>query len=69
MVESDSLLAVKKILGDVQRQDPHFALIRRCQQLLQFNWHCSITHLFREANVCADFLASSAMSDDYSVQY
>lgn len=67
IIESDSLLAVTKIPGEVHRQDPFYTLITKCQQLLRLNWNCNLTHIFREANYCADFLASLAMSFDFSI--
>ncbi|XVF32879.1 hypothetical protein REPUB_Repub17cG0121000 [Reevesia pubescens] len=65
-VESDSLLAVKKLTGSPSRTDPLFHLIFQCQLFIAKEWDCMISHIFREANYCADHLAGTAFINNSS---
>ncbi|KAK9282646.1 hypothetical protein L1049_010865 [Liquidambar formosana] len=57
-VKSDYEVAVKLIL----QGDPHFhplgLLIMDCRSLMARPWKCRLTHILREGNSCADFLAN-----------
>ena len=39
-----------------------YALVVAVRELLRRNWQISITHIFREANSAADFVANMAYS-------
>ncbi|GLT41443.1 hypothetical protein SLA2020_155090 [Shorea laevis] len=58
ILESDCLLAVHKVMHGTTNLDPYGAWISRCRELLQRDWQCEIRHVFREANNCADVMAS-----------
>ncbi|OMO68562.1 reverse transcriptase [Corchorus capsularis] len=67
IVESDSLVAVNKIMQPPMSQDPMFQVIHRCRELLQRDWQCFLVHTYREANMCADFLVSWAYQGSFDV--
>ncbi|GLT67725.1 hypothetical protein SLA2020_400120 [Shorea laevis] len=58
IIETDSLLAKQKLqsLGSANALYP---LCRDCIELINRNWVCELRHVFREANSCADSMASS----------
>nr|WMB96843.1 reverse transcriptase [Solanum melongena]WMB97160.1 reverse transcriptase [Solanum aethiopicum] len=60
ILESDSLVAVSKILQPLKDSDPLFSIIHACKELLHRNWSVSIVHVYREANTCADRMANLA---------
>ena len=62
LVESDSLLAVRKVTGSINKKDPLYPLLLRCQQLISSFEMCHVSHIFREANFCAE--AGWALSND-----
>ncbi|XVF35408.1 hypothetical protein REPUB_Repub18cG0142900 [Reevesia pubescens] len=51
-IETDSLVASRKVTEKVYQFDTNGQLIRDIQELVQRNWNCKITHIFREANAC-----------------
>ncbi|KAF2289565.1 hypothetical protein GH714_037168 [Hevea brasiliensis] len=61
IVESDCLKAVKLINNE---EDIFFhplaALIQDCRRLMKMNWHCCLSHVYREQNFCADSLAKQS---------
>ncbi|XVF26299.1 hypothetical protein REPUB_Repub14bG0004500 [Reevesia pubescens] len=57
-LETDSLVAVRKINSPFDRIDPNIHLVEAIINFLNRNWLCSIKHIYREANVCADWLAT-----------
>lgn len=63
-VETDSLSAYTKITGPVTGQESHSSLLSAIQGLLTMDWCSSIHHIYRQANSCADCLASHALSYD-----
>lgn len=66
-MESDSLLAVRKITSTVADTDPLCNILRSCQELLSRNWHCSLVHVYREMNSCADHFAHLAFEGPHAV--
>ncbi|GLT51765.1 hypothetical protein SLA2020_251510 [Shorea laevis] len=58
IIESDSLLAIHKINFGATHRDPYGNLVSRCRALLHRDWNCELQHIFREANNCADTMAS-----------
>ena len=59
-LETDSMIAVQKITGVLSNSEPYADLISAIRELLHRNWSCSITHVYREANRCADWMATNA---------
>ncbi|GKV51783.1 hypothetical protein SLEP1_g58408 [Rubroshorea leprosula] len=61
ILESDCLAAVNRVLGEDYQDPKHLCshLILACRQLLKRDWICQVRHVYREANFCADFLASN----------
>ncbi|KAF2289542.1 hypothetical protein GH714_037023 [Hevea brasiliensis] len=58
IVESDCLKAVKLINNEKDIFfHPLAALIQDCRRLMKMNWHCCLSHVYREQNFCADSLA------------
>ncbi|OMO70991.1 hypothetical protein CCACVL1_18527 [Corchorus capsularis] len=59
-LESDSLLAVSRIKGVTSDYSPHHRLLDAINELLNHDWTCRIKHIYREANMCADWLLSDS---------
>ncbi|XVF36663.1 hypothetical protein REPUB_Repub19eG0076600 [Reevesia pubescens] len=57
-LESDSTVAIKKINTAHNQFDTDGSLVGAIQGILQRNWNCKIRHIYREANQCADWMAS-----------
>ncbi|XVF12079.1 hypothetical protein REPUB_Repub08aG0083700 [Reevesia pubescens] len=57
-LETDSLLASKQIHASIRKQNSNGRLIAEIQELLSRAWHCQVVHIYREANQCADWLAT-----------
>lgn len=68
MLESDSNLAVGKILKPTRSCDPLFGVIDQCKKLLGSGWNCSISHIYREAHYCADYLAGLVLSQNLNTE-
>ncbi|XP_037494537.1 uncharacterized protein LOC105631124, partial [Jatropha curcas] len=62
LIESDNLLAVSMVLVSVAGVGSGRALVRNISLLLHNHPYFSISHVVREANYCADWLASYASS-------
>ncbi|CAI0550251.1 unnamed protein product [Linum tenue] len=63
----DSKCAVQLLLrrdGDVNR---HSAVLRRFQALLSRDWQVVISHIYREGNYCADYIASRGHSMSFGL--
>ncbi|KAJ8768128.1 hypothetical protein K2173_021068 [Erythroxylum novogranatense] len=60
VVESDSQDVVTLVLTSCPHSHPMFLLVEDIRTLLARDWCCSLQHIFREANHCADFLAKQA---------
>ncbi|CAN1282044.1 Putative ribonuclease H protein At1g65750 [Linum perenne] len=57
LVQSDS----KAAIAILQREDTdhqHAILVSEFRELISRSWDLSLTHVFREANYCADYLAN-----------
>ncbi|GER38152.1 polynucleotidyl transferase, partial [Striga asiatica] len=57
-LETDSLEAVKMISSLRFMGHPQHGIIKAIMELLDRSWICSISHIHREANSCADWLAT-----------
>ncbi|XVF01122.1 hypothetical protein REPUB_Repub04eG0060900 [Reevesia pubescens] len=64
IIESDSLVVVKKIFGTLSRNDPLYSALYQCQELIRLDRDFRLTHIYRETNFCADFLTSKAFNTD-----
>ncbi|CAL1394760.1 unnamed protein product [Linum trigynum] len=60
-VHTDSSTAVK-LIQTAADHNPHRGLIAAARQLLSLDWQVRITHVFREENFVADYLASEGHS-------
>ena len=56
-IESDSIGAIQKISSAPTGSDLDASLITSIRELLYRDWDCHLSHVFREANHCADWLA------------
>ncbi|XVF31410.1 hypothetical protein REPUB_Repub16aG0143600 [Reevesia pubescens] len=54
IIESDSLTGVQRLHQSLQDRDPYSLLIKECKHLMEFNWKCSVRHVYREANKCSE---------------
>ena len=68
-IESDSLLAVSKVNGDLRPTDQFYQIVRACKDLLSRTWRCRVVHTYREANMCADYLASWAHGGNVDITH
>ncbi|KAL9443990.1 hypothetical protein AB3S75_017211 [Citrus x aurantiifolia] len=62
LVEVDSLCVTQMISKQVVVPNVFHTLIVAVQELLRRNWQIAITHIYREANSAADFMANMAHS-------
>ena len=62
LVEVDSLGVTQMISKQVVVPNVFHALIIAIRDLLSRNWQISISHIYREANSAADFMANMAHS-------
>ncbi|XVF17428.1 hypothetical protein REPUB_Repub10bG0121500 [Reevesia pubescens] len=60
-LESDSLMAIKKISSTPVPYDVNGQLIRAIQDYFQRNWSCNICHIHRESNKSADWMATKSL--------
>lgn len=58
-VETDSLLAIQKLSQEVSVLDPNRVLLTAIRDYLHRDWDFSLQHIHREANRCADWLATN----------
>ena len=62
LVEVDNLCVTQMISKQVVVPNMFYALVVAVRKLLSRNWQTSITHIYREANSAADFMANMAHS-------
>ena len=62
LVEVDSLCISQMISKQVVVPNVFYALVVAVRDLLSRNWQVSLTHIFREANLVADFMVYMAHS-------
>ncbi|KAF7831938.1 ribonuclease H [Senna tora] len=69
VLETDSLEAIRLIERNNISCHAYSAIIEDIQLMLRANPRWKITHIFREGNQCADFMAKlgSASDDDYVI--
>ncbi|OMP01704.1 reverse transcriptase [Corchorus capsularis] len=66
--ESDALVAIDLVRnGDVMIH-PLGCLIADIRSLLNREWRCTLQHIYREGNFCADWLANAACSLDEELE-
>ncbi|CAN1275616.1 Putative ribonuclease H protein At1g65750 [Linum perenne] len=64
-IQTDSSTAVSTLLSTVDQTHQHFLLLLEYQDLLSRPWQVRITHVFREANQAADYMANRGHSFDF----
>lgn len=62
--ESASLLALQLIEGDVPSTHPHAPLISHIKEYRNQSWKLAFTHILREGNTGADWLAKRGANSD-----
>lgn len=58
ILESDSELVTSALNNMNRNIASEGALMEQCRELLNREWTCEVHHVYREANKCADYLAS-----------
>ena len=53
-LESNSLVAVRKIHNVHSSDGPHMGIILAIQELLDRDWNCSVGYIHCRPNICAD---------------
>ncbi|KAH9725610.1 putative ribonuclease H protein [Citrus sinensis] len=61
-VEVDSRCVTQLVKNNMVNPNEFSTLIRAIQELIRCNWRVEITHVYREANFAADYLATLACS-------
>ncbi|CAN1131281.1 Putative ribonuclease H protein At1g65750 [Linum perenne] len=64
-IQTDSTTAVSTLLSTVDLSHQHFLLLLEYQELLSRPWQIRISHVFREANQAADYMANLGHSFDF----
>lgn len=59
LLESDSLVTINKINNRRTKRGPHHRLISAIRELIDRSWKCTIKHIYRQANMCADWVGYS----------
>ena len=67
LVESDSQSGVLLLNNTTPLNYPLFNIIRACKSLLDYDWSCTIHHIYKESNKVADYLANLGHSLDLGV--
>ncbi|KAH9673337.1 reverse transcriptase domain-containing protein [Citrus sinensis] len=62
LVEVDSLCVTQLVSKQVVVPNEFYALVVAIREIISRNWQVSITHIYREANSAADFMANMAHS-------
>ena len=62
LVEVDNLCVTQLVSKQVVVPNEFYALVVAIRELISRNWQVSITHIYREANSAADFMANMAHS-------
>jgi ribonuclease HI len=68
-VEVDSETVVQVIKSGCSKSPKGSSLIKRICQLLAKDWSVDITHIYREANKCADAMANLGCARDFVVEF
>ncbi|KAK4270869.1 hypothetical protein QN277_019637 [Acacia crassicarpa] len=61
-VQVDCLVALKLVQHNNDLANASSSIVRRIHNLLDEDWRVTITHVYREGNQCADFLATFALN-------
>lgn len=68
VVECDSLSTINFLSNNMQPTHPLHSLIGLCKETINRNWHCSIHHIYREANSAVHLLATNVNSNNWELQ-
>jgi ribonuclease HI len=68
-VEVDSETVVQVIKSGCSKSLKGSSLIKRICQLLAKDWSVDITHIYREANKCADAMANLGCARDFVFEF
>lgn len=60
LLETDSRVALLMINNKKRDDSYNVILVDKCRQILQREWIVQIEHIYREANMVADWLANRA---------
>ncbi|CAN0876743.1 Putative ribonuclease H protein At1g65750 [Linum grandiflorum] len=66
-VQSDSMTAISILVKDSELRHQHAALVLQFQELCSRHWEVNISHIYREANFAADYLANLGHSLPYGM--
>ncbi|CAN1758205.1 Putative ribonuclease H protein At1g65750 [Linum perenne] len=68
-IQTDSITAVSTFLSTADPTHQHFLLLLEYQELISRSWQVRITHVFREANQAADYMANLGHSFDFGTYF
>lgn len=68
-IECDSSSIVACVLSDVRSGMDTNIIFVEISYYLSFNWDVKITHIFKEANMCADWLANWSLFHSLDVRF
>ncbi|CAN0914226.1 Putative ribonuclease H protein At1g65750 [Linum grandiflorum] len=66
-VHSDSRAAIAIFANDSEFDHQHAALVMQFKELCRRQWEVQISHIYREANNAADYLANLGHSFSYGI--
>lgn len=59
LLEVDSMVVVRELLGELRPSSPYFHIVRRYKEMIfDREWEVVVQHCYREANRAADWLAN-----------
>ncbi|CAN0873401.1 Putative ribonuclease H protein At1g65750 [Linum grandiflorum] len=68
-VQSDSMTAISILAKDSELRHQHATLVIQLKELCSRQWKVTISHIYREANFAADYLANLGQSLPYGMHF
>ncbi|KAL5833416.1 hypothetical protein ACOSQ3_017090 [Xanthoceras sorbifolium] len=69
IIETDCKHIVELLGQEIKRCHPLFNLLHKCNSLIQGDWICRVTHVYREANMLADWMAKIGLQHALGLKY
>ncbi|KAK3204896.1 hypothetical protein Dsin_018942 [Dipteronia sinensis] len=69
LVETDSLCMVQLLAKDIPVNHPLFSIASGCSALINLDWRCLVSHVYREGNKVADGMARLGMDEEINRLY
>ncbi|KAL5780992.1 hypothetical protein ACOSP7_006021 [Xanthoceras sorbifolium] len=69
IIEIDCKHIVELLGQEIKRCHPLFNLLHKCKSLIQGDWICRVTHVYREVNMLADWMAKLGLQQALGLKY